>query len=208
MCIKHLWPFRTPREKAKDCIDSCDDSSRKRRTSTLQEGASRGDSKENSSSSQPERRSLIEGKWLQVSAKNFEALYSALSVTTTDIELTRNLHLDPLVMTFRIVDSKGELWETVYESVQRGIIKNLLKVGEECDELTPHRQWVRSTMTIPNKYTINCLKKYKNGTQAHLILEVKPTSPDQLTITTYYDDVVSVLTAKRVEELNNCNHCE
>ena len=72
-------------------------------------------------------------------------------MTKTDFEIAKTIHLDPLMMTCRTIDKKGELWEFEYESVQRGIIKYTLKVGEECDELTAHRQWVRTTISLPNK---------------------------------------------------------
>ena len=203
MCIKHLWPFCIRCEKVKnDSIHSCDDSSRKRRSSVAPED-SNGNSKENSTIPIFTERSLIEGKWVQLSAKNFASLLSALSITNTDLAVTKTLHLDPVIMTCRSLDNNGEVWEFMYESVQRGIIKNIMKVGEECDELTPHRQWVRITVTMPNKNTMNGVRKYKNGTQAHLILEVKPTDPDQIFSTICCDEVVTVFTGTRIKEVNN-----
>ena len=199
MCIKHLWPFCTRREKDNDSIRSCEDSSRKRHPTISPDGESGGDSRENSFAPQFAVRSLIEGRWLQTSFKNSEAFYSALSVTNADFEATKALHRDTMLMLFRTMDNKGELWEMEYESLQRGNIKNIMKVGEECDELTPHRQWVRSTMTMPNRNTIACIRKYKNGTQANVIMEVKPTEPDLLIATVYVDDVVTVVTAKRIK---------
>ena len=204
MCNKHLWPFCISRKKGKDgCIHPCDDSSRKRYTSIAPDNSS-GDSKENSATQQqPTVRSLIEGKWVQEMSKNFEALSSALSETKTDLEVAKTVEQEPFMMTCRNIDSKGEVWEFMYESVQRGFIKNISKVGEECDELTPIRQWVKSTLTMPNINTMKFVQKYKNGTQTHTTLEVKPTDPDQLILTICYDEVVTVLTGRRVKEINN-----
>ena len=199
MCIKHLWPFCISRKQDKNRNHSCADSNGKRRSSVAPDGDSTGDSKENSATTQPTERSLIEGRWLQVAFTNFEAFYTALSVTNADLETNKILHKDTMVMTYRTLDSNGEVWEMVYESLQRGIIKNVMRLGEECDELTPHRQWVRSTITMPNKNTINNLRIYKNGTRSHIVMEVNPTNPDLLVAKLYVDDVETVITAIRIK---------
>ena len=103
-------------------------------------------------------------------------------------------------MNFHSIDDKGDIWEMACDSLQRGVIKNVLKVDEECDELTPQRQWVRTTLTMPNKNTIELLRIYKNGTQAHVIIEVKPSDPDLLIANIHVDDVATVITAKRIKE--------
>ena len=74
------------------------------------------------------------------------------------------------------------------------------KLGEELDEVTPHRQWVRSIVTMKTIDTMGCLRKYKNGTQAKLVTEVKSIDPNVLTSTVHTDDIISVFTCKRIKE--------
>ena len=51
------------------------------------------------------------------------------------------------------------------ESPSRGIIKNVIKMGEECDELTPVRQWVKSVSWMRDRNTMESVRTYKNGTK-------------------------------------------
>ena len=65
--------------------------------------------------------------------------------------------------------------------------------------MTPQQQWIKTTLTMPNKNTITLWQIFKNGTQAHVTIEEKPRDPDLLTANIHVDDEVTVITTKRTK---------
>ena len=209
MCKKRLWPFRKFRDKKKEeknAIDSNDDSSRRQHSSTASGGDSTVINERREVRAAPFHSagrksvrgiSLIEGRWMQDVFMNAEAYYNAVATTNADLHAAKTYHEDTLFASFHPIDDEG-LWVMEYESLQRGKIKNVLKMGEECDELTPHRQWVKSFFKMTSDNVMEGLRKYKNGTQAKVFMEVQSSNPDVLTVKTIVDDIISVFMCKRI----------
>ena len=203
MCIQHIWPFRKSINQVKndeDTIISEDANSQKQHSLNTYGGDSKTGSREIKATSYYSLgQSLIRGRWVQDTFKNDFVYYNAVATTNADLHAAKTYHEDTLFASFHPIDGEG-LWVMEYESLQRGKIKNVLKMGEECDELTPHRQWVKSCFKMTSNNVMEGLRKYKNGTQVKVLIEVQSSNPDVLTVKTIVDDIVSVFIHKRIKD--------
>ncbi len=203
MCIQHLWPFKKSINQVKadeNSINSEDDSSQKQHSLNTYGSDSKNRSGEIKTTPYYSLgQSLIRGRWVQDTFKNDLAYYNAVAATNADLHAAKAYHEDPLFASFLPIDGEG-LWVMEFESLQRGKIKNVLKMGEECDELTPHRQWVKSFFKMTSDNVMEGLRKYKNGTQVKVLIEVQSSNPDVLIVKTIVDDIVSVFIHKRIKD--------
>ena len=73
-------------------------------------------------------------------------------------------------------------------------------MGEECDELTPVRQWIKSVSWMRDRNTMESVRTYKNGTKCNVIREVSSSEPDKLLLKVFVDDVISLFVHQRIKE--------
>lgn len=104
-----------------------------------------------------------------------------------------------MVVTYEPTDTAGE-WITIFESDKWGTVKTLLRMGEEADEMTDERQWLKSVYCMRG---INCmlgLRTFRNGARCFVVRKVDPSDSDTLIVTLTVDDVTCTHVYRRLAD--------
>lgn len=106
-----------------------------------------------------------------------------------------------LIVTYEPRSSSGlNEWTTTFETEMWGVVKMVVRIGEEGEEMSVDRQWLRSVYRMKNRHTMVGIRTFRNGIRCYVVREVLPSTPNILNVSHTVGEVTCTHVFRRLAD--------